>query len=624
MMTQKTTASLISMHEFSSMRQSLSLLHDQIQTGRVDAHFIERQIDKMSDLVTRMESEYRLMNQQHRFEALYNVSRLVGSSLDLQVVLEQVMDAIIQLTGAARGFLMLRNDEGQVEVTVARHYDQKTLSDDKFLFSRTVVNHVLDSGESILTTNASQDPRFINHDSIVGRALRSIMATPLRVRGSVIGVAYVENQAVAELFQKDDLTALETFAGQAAIAIDNARLFSATDQELQARVEELSQLRRIDMQLNETLDPQKAMALTLDWVCRVSNAQIGHFGLIDSELQRVIAQHHFGYNASENEQLFLEEYYPPVLDALKSGESLTVKLVDPFLNAPAQALIIPTRRENNVLAIVVLSRTSGEFNENELDLVERIIARAAVAIENGTLYAKVKAADLAKSEFVGIVAHDLKVPMTSILGYSALTVMDGNLTTDQEHFQERIQATVERMEMLVSDLDEISRIESGLFFSNPSIIEVDSVVKSVRDSVQTQMNDRGHSYIEDIQQNLPQLWVDDFRLLQVLNNLVSNAYKYTPNGGTIQLIITQNGDRVYFSVQDTGIGLSSDSLKMLGKKFWRASDSFTRSQPGTGLGFTITRNLVEQMGGEIDVQSEVGVGSRFTFSVPIATQEGEA
>lgn len=624
MMTPKTTASLISMHEFSSMRQSLSLLHDQIQTGRIDAHFIERQIEKMSDLVTRMEAEYRQMSQQHRFEALYNVSRLVGSSLDLQVVLEQVMDAIIQLTGAARGFLMLRNDEGHVEVTVARNYDQKTLSDDKSLFSRTVVNHVLDFDESIVTTNASQDPRFINKESIVGRALRSIMATPLRVRGNVIGVVYVENQAVAELFQKDDLTALETFAGQASIAIDNARLFSATDQELQARVQELSQLRRIDMQLNETLDPQKAMALTLDWVCRVSNAQIGHFGLIDSELQRVSAHHHFGYNTRENEQIFLEEYYPPVLDALKSGESLSVELVDPFLNAPAQALIIPTRRENNVLAIVVLSRTSGEFNENEIDLVERIVARAAVAIENGTLYAKVKAADLAKSEFVGIVAHDLKVPMTSILGYSALTVMDGNLTPDQEHFQERIQATVDRMEMLVSDLDEISRIESGLFFSNPSIIEVDSVVKSVRDSVQTQMNEREHTYIEDVQPSLPSLWVDGFRLVQVLNNLVSNAYKYTPNGGTIQLIIKQNGDRVEFAVQDTGIGLSSASLKMLGKKFWRASDTFTRSQPGTGLGFTITRNLVEQMGGEIDVQSEVGVGSRFTFSVPIATQEGEA
>jgi signal transduction histidine kinase len=614
---------LVADHEFASIRQSLSLLRTQLQGGRVDANFVERQLEKLSDLVNRMETEHRQLNQNRRFEALYNVSRLLGSSLDLQVVLNQVMDAIIQLTGAERGFLMLRNDDGQVEVKVARNYDQQTLSEDNSNFSRTIVNQVLDTGESILTTNASEDPRFAMQESIIGRSLRSIMATPLMARGGVIGVAYVDNQAIVGLFQQDDLNALEAFAGQAAVALDNAQLFSATDQKLAARVQELSQLRRIDMQLNETLDAEKAMAITLEWVCRISEAEMGHLGVVDDDLNHVAAHHHFCFPIDDGQQVNLEELYPSVMQSINEGQSLWLAdEAHPHTGQGAEILIVPARREYKVVAVVVLIRTNGSFSEDQRDLVERIIARAAVAIENGTLYSKVKAADIAKSEFVGVVAHDLKVPMTSIIGYADLTLMDGGLTEDQTQFQQRIRETVERMEMLVSDLADISRIESGLFYMMPSLIHVGDIVQAVRDSVQMQMDARQHTYIEDVQAGLPEIWADYYRLLQVLNNLVSNAYKYTPNGGTIRLTVHQIADRLQFGVQDTGIGLSEESIKMLGKKFWRAPDYFTRSQPGTGLGFAITRSLVEQMGGEIEVQSEVGKGSVFTFSVPITAQEG--
>jgi signal transduction histidine kinase len=112
--------------------------------------------------------------------------------------------------------------------------------------------------------------------------------------------------------------------------------------------------------------------------------------------------------------------------------------------------------------------------------------------------------------------------------------------------------------------------------------------------------------------------VDYYRLIQVLTNLVSNAYKYTPEGGTITLSARQNGPRIEFSVSDTGIGLTEEQIAMLGTKFWRAEDEFTRAQPGTGLGFSITRSLVELMGSAIQIESAVGMGSSFTFSVAIA------
>ncbi|MCL4256795.1 MAG: hypothetical protein KJ043_23760, partial [Anaerolineae bacterium] len=121
--------------------------------------------------------------------------------------------------------------------------------------------------------------------------------------------------------------------------------------------------------------------------------------------------------------------------------------------------------------------------------------------------------------------------------------------------------------------------------------------------------------------SLPDLWVDYYRLLQVLINLVSNAYKYTPDGGTITLKIRPDEKRVRFDVIDTGIGMTPAQIAKLGTKFWRADDNFTRSQPGTGLGYSITRSLVEQMGSTIEISSVPQVGSTFSFSIAIAPEE---
>lgn len=594
--------------EVGGMRHNLNLLRAQLQMGRVEASFLDKQVGRMIDLLERLEQEHRQLKKQERLEALYNVSRLLGSSLELQTVLNQVMDAIIQLTKAERGFLMLRDDDGQLQVKAARNFDQQTLGSDKFQFSRTIVNQVMDRGDSVVTTNAAQDPRYADQDSIVGKALRSIMATPLRVRGRVIGVVYVDNSAVTGLFEDDDLSTLDAFAGQAAVAIDNAQLFAATDQKLADRVEELRQLRRIDLQLNETLNAERAMNYTLEWAARLANADVGYFGLIDGK--HIPTAQSYGIEIDDTLPIFLEKTYPQAVDVVASGEALTIN----DERRSYGVLIVPVRRDQKVFAVIVLRRR-GAFSDEQKEMVERIVARAAVAIENARLYAATQAADRSKSEFVGIVAHDLKVPMTSILGYADLTLMDGNLQEQQTNYLNRIRDTVKRMEMLVSDLADISRIESGHFLMNETRVDVGDIVQGLRDAIMTQIKARGHTFVEEIDPDLPPMWVDYYRLLQVLTNLASNAYKYTPDGGTITLKVQRVDDRVEFSISDTGIGMTRESIKKLGTKFWRADDDFTRSQPGTGLGYAITANLVEQMGGRIQVESHVAKGSRFWFSV---------
>lgn len=600
--------------ELTSVRQNLNLLRSQLQAGRVDGAFLSRQIESFAALLDQVEAEHHQHKKESRFQALYSVSRLLGSSLDLQVVLDQVMDAIIQLTAAERGFLMLRDDDGGLAVKAARNLDQQTLSSEDFKYSRTIANQVLDGGKALLTTNAIEDPRFAGQASIVGQSLRSIMAAPLRARGSVMGVVYVDNRMMAGLFNEDDLAALETFAGQAAVALDNARLFSETDQELAERVEQLTQLRRIDRLLNETLDADKAMQIMLEWACRLSGAIGGHLGLaVEGDSPQVKTSHHYGPVGYPE---YLDAAYPAVREVMLTRKPAATRAGD---NGERAALVVPILRETRVLGVVVIENDSDQpFTPEQQDLIERMVGRAVVAIENGRLYAAVRAADRAKSEFVGVVAHDLKVPMTSIAGYADLTAMQGGLSERQQQFIGRIKDTVKRMEMLVSDLSDISRIESGHFFMEETRVPAAEIVQAVKDSTLAQLESYHHRYVELIEPNLPDMRVDYYRLLQVLTNLVSNAYKYTPEGGTITLRVRQVPGRVEFTVKDTGVGLSKEQIAKLGTKFWRAEDDFTRSRPGTGLGFAITRALVEQMGSQIKIESEVGKGSSFTFSVAAA------
>jgi len=592
----------------------LNLLARQVQADRVEKDYALRQITRISDLVKRLGSTQHEQKSAQRFEALFNVSRIMGTSLDLETVLRQVMDAVVQLTRAERGFLMLRDDDGEIKVEVARNLDQQTLSSEEFAFSRTITNYVLDKGEAVLTTNAQDDPRFQGHESIVRQSLRSIMATPLLARGRVLGVAYVDNHIKEGLFRDEDLETLDAFANQAAFAIDNALLFEETDEMLARRVEELRMLRRIDMQLNANLDEDTAFRYTLETVCRTAEASIGYLGIYDDAEERAPIVQCYP-DDSENAPQYLHEVFPQIQELLQDENTHLEE-------TPSGAMmVIPVRQEHVVIGAMALLKEDGEkFTPEAQDLAERITARAAIAIENARLYARVQAANKAKSEFVGIVAHDLKAPMTSIKGYADLLLMlgDKDFTEDQKRYLDNIRRTVGRMTMLVSDLSDIVRIESGQFLMTETEVVLQRVVDDIRDTIVPELRQRNHTYVEEIEPDLPNLFTDYYRLMQVLTNLLSNAYKYTPNGGTITFRAKRVGDRVRFEVQDTGIGLTPEGVAKLGTRYWRAEDEYTRSQPGTGLGFTITARLIEQMGSEVEIESEVGKGSTFAFSVLIA------
>ena len=169
--------------------------------------------------------------------ALMGIGRAINSSLGKKRVLEEVMDTLIVLMHAERGFLMLKRSDGELKFETARGIDQINLEEELFKVSRTIVERVAATGETILTTNAQEDPRFENQMSVAFYRLRSILCVPLKIKNDLIGVIYVENRARAGIFQAQDQNLITAFADQAAVAIDNAQLFD----DLQAKNRELEE-----------------------------------------------------------------------------------------------------------------------------------------------------------------------------------------------------------------------------------------------------------------------------------------------------------------------------------------------------------------------------------------------
>ena len=184
----------------------------------------------------------RLQTGKHKLKTLVEVGHVINSSLGLDPVLEQVMDSLIALVQAERGFLVLRDETGQPRVRIARGIDHVDLDEDAFAYSRTIVYRVMSSGEPVLTTNAQEDPRFEAQASIVSLQLRSILCVPMKLKDVIIGVMFVDNRAHIGLFKDSDLELLSAFADQAAMAINNAQLFDklqAANRDLEAANAEL-------------------------------------------------------------------------------------------------------------------------------------------------------------------------------------------------------------------------------------------------------------------------------------------------------------------------------------------------------------------------------------------------
>jgi len=284
------------------------------------------------------------------------------------------------------------------------------------------------------------------------------------------------------------------------------------------------------------------------------------------------------------------------------------------------------------MGVIILESTGKELGaETEtLNFLKRLSDHAAIALSNAQLYAAIQAANLAKSEFVSFVSHELKNPMTSIKGYTELLAAGavGPVNENQANFLATIRSNVDRMATLVSDLADVSRIEAGRMRLEFKATGLKDVIDEVVRSLQKQIDEKQQTLICDVNQDMEDLWVDRSRLVQIVTNLISNSNKYSPKSGEISVgaeVCANQWDPegssqvAHIWVKDTGIGMKPEDQVKVFQKFFRSEDPKTREAPGTGLGLNITKSLVELQGGKIWFESEFRQGTTFHFTMPIAT-----
>ncbi len=292
-------------------------------------------------------------------------------------------------------------------------------------------------------------------------------------------------------------------------------------------------------------------------------------------------------------------------------------------------IIVPIRRETGAVGALVLESSRDRLPSQEiLTFLSRLSDHAAIAIANAQLYGEVQAANLAKSEFVSFVSHELKTPMTSIKGFTDLLAAQavGPVNEAQSNFLSTIRSNVDRMATLVSDLADVSRIEAGRMQLDFNAVSLQDVVGEVVRSFRSQVEAKEQNLVLELPDGLPNAWGDRNRLIQILTNLFSNAHKYSPNGGSIRLTVSSVQNQwdsegasqvLNITVKDEGFGISQEDRGKIFQKFFRSEDQKIRDSAGTGLGLSITKTLVEMQGGKIWFDSEYRHGTTFHFTVPV-------
>jgi histidine kinase len=240
-----------------------------------------------------------------------------------------------------------------------------------------------------------------------------------------------------------------------------------------------------------------------------------------------------------------------------------------------------------------------------------------LALSFNQMASRLEQTEALRLELIGNVAHELRTPLASIKGYME-GLIDGVLPAEAATFQQ-VYREADRLQRLVHDLQELSRVEAGAYELNPQPTAPERLVDSVVARLGHQFEEKSVALEIDVPADLPHVGADEDRLGQVLLNLVGNALQYTPSGGQVWLSARSEGDRVRFSVEDTGVGISPEHLPHIFERFYRVDKSRSRAGGGSGIGLTIARHLVEAHGGQIQATSDgLGQGSRFSFTLPTA------
>jgi len=473
--------------------------------------------------------------------------------------------------------------------------------------------------------------------------LRTIVAVPLLREQTAIGAIVIRRLEVRP-FSEKQIRLLKTFADQAVIAIENVRLFTelqARTRELTRSVGQLTALGDVARAVGSTLDLETVLDTIVSRAIQLSGTDGGSVYEYDE------ATEEFSLRASRD---LPEAYVEQVRDTRpRKGEGAVgrvalarepVQIADisnpaayesrvrnTLLQVGLRALLaVPLISEDRLVgALIVMRKRIGTFAAEEVTLLQTFATQSALAIQNARLFREIEVkshqlevASQHKSEFLANMSHELRTPLNAIIGFSEVLTdrMFGELNEKQEEYLKDIYASGTHLLSLINDILDLSKIEAGRMELELTEFDLPSAIENALTLVRERAGRRSIALHTNIDNRLGQSQADERKVRQVVLNLLSNAIKFTPEGGRIDVGAVPKDGFVEVSVRDTGIGIAPEDQEKVFEEF-RQVGTAAKKIEGTGLGLTLCRKFVELHGGRIWVKSELGVGSTFTFTIPV-------
>jgi GAF domain-containing protein/signal transduction histidine kinase len=584
--------------------QILSTLANQaavaIQNGRLfnETERLARELEMRV-----VERTAQLQREQQNTETLLHILTEVSSSLDLDRALNRTLALLNDAIGAEQGTIMLLNiEDNLLHFRAGYGYLSDRISGEgrgfRLKIGEGLAGWVVAQREPALIDDLLNDPRWVKA-AASSREHRSAIAMPLLVAEDVIGAMLIYHRK-PNFFSAEVLNLVKAIAGQVAVAINNAHLYEL----IRDQAERLGGMLRREQE--DASRSQAILEAVADGVLvtgannRISFINPSAEKILNLEAGRVFGQSLevfgglFGKSAGTWMQTIRDwsdspggyqqgDTYAEQID-LENGRIILVHLA-------------PVILQNDFLGTVSIFRDI--THEVEVDRL--------------------------KSEFVATVSHELRTPMTSIRGYVDVLLMGaaGALNENQTHFLSIVKNNTERLNILVNDLLDVSRIESGAVTLSPQALDLREVAEDVIGDVlrRSQEENRPMALSLDAPRKLPRVYGDMERVRQILGNLVDNAYNYTPDNGTIIVRIhaPNGGHEVQVDVKDNGVGIPFEDQDRIFERFYRGENPMVLSTPGTGLGLSIVKQIVDMHKGRIWMNSTgvPGEGSTFSFTLPV-------